>query len=60
MTFNAPALKKAIKVAQDMGFTVLGYEITPEGGFKVSTNQEQQNTADAALDAWKRGRNGQS
>lgn len=58
MTFNAPALKKAIKVAQDLGLTVLGYEITPEGSFKVSTNQEQQNSADAALDSWNRGRNG--
>lgn len=58
MTFKAPALKKALKVAQDMGLTVLGYEITPEGGFKISTTQEQTNAAEAALAAWQRGKNG--
>lgn len=58
MTFNSPTLKKAIKVAQDMGLTVLSYEITPDGGFKISTTQEKLDTADAALSAWKRGKNG--
>tara|TARA_R110002124_G_scaffold188904_1_gene356156 strand:- start:29 stop:205 length:177 start_codon:yes stop_codon:yes gene_type:complete len=58
MTFKAPLLKKAIKVAQDMGLTVLGYEITPEGGFKISTAQEQLDNAEAALLAWRRGKNG--
>lgn len=58
MTFNSPSLKKALKVAQDMGLTVLGYEITPEGGFKISTTHEKLDTADAALTAWKRGKNG--
>lgn len=58
MTFNAPALKKAIKVAQDMGLSVMGYEITPEGGIKVSTASEQTNSAEAALNSFMRGRNG--
>ena len=58
MTFNAPALKKAITVAQDKGRHVSGYEITPEGGFKVFTTPEPQNNADTVLENWKRGSNG--
>ena len=54
MTFSAPNLKKAIKVAQDMGLPVIGYEIGPDGGFRVMTAGEAKNDADAALDAWKR------
>lgn len=54
MTFSAPNLKKAIKVAQDMGLPVIGYEIGPDGCFRVMTAGEAKNDADAALDAWKR------
>lgn len=54
MTFSAPALKKAIKVAQDMGLPVVGYEIGPDGGFRVMTSGEAKSDADAALDVWKR------
>lgn len=58
MTFKVPALKKAIKVAQDMGLSVMGYEITPEGAIKVSTASAQTDSADAALNSFMRGRNG--
>lgn len=54
MTFSAPALKKALKVAQDMGLPVVGYEIGPDGGFRVMTVGAAKNDADAALDNWKR------
>lgn len=52
MTFSAPALKKAIKVAQDMGLPVVGYEIGPDGGFRVMTAGAAKNDADTLLDSW--------
>jgi hypothetical protein len=56
MTFSAPALKKAIKVAQDMGLAVSGYEIGPAGDIRVLTEAEAKNEADAALERWKKSR----
>lgn len=58
MSFNSPTLKKAIQVAKDMGFTVTGFEITPEGGFRISTAQEVGNAADDALAHWARAQRG--
>lgn len=52
MTFSAPTLKKAIKVAQDMGLAVVGYEIGPGGEIRVQTGTEVKNDADAALSQW--------
>lgn len=54
MTFSAPALKKAIKAALDMGLPVVGYEIGAAGEIRVMTAGEAKNDADAALDSWKR------
>lgn len=58
MAFRAPDLKKAIKAALDMGLTVIGYEIGPEGQIRVQTQTQIVDSADAALDTWKRGKRG--
>lgn len=56
MTFSAPALKKAIKVAQDMGLAVIGYEIGPSGEIRVQTGRgETKNESEAALERWMKG-----
>lgn len=57
-TFSTPQLKKAIKVALDMGLPVAGYEVLADGGIRVLTVQEKQDQADAALDAWARSQRG--
>ena len=54
MTFSAPALKKAIKAAQDMGLHVVGIDVGAEGQFRVMTEGEKKNDADAALESWQR------
>ncbi|MDO5613622.1 MAG: hypothetical protein Q4G14_10340 [Paracoccus sp. (in: a-proteobacteria)] len=51
-TFSAPKVRKAIKLAQDMGLPVTGFEVLPDGGVRVQTALEKKNDADAALDAW--------
>jgi hypothetical protein len=56
MKFSALTLKKAIKVAQDMGLAVSGYEISPAGEIRVLTGAEAKNEADAALERWKKSR----
>ncbi|MDP5307587.1 hypothetical protein [Paracoccus spongiarum] len=57
-SFSTPRLKKAIKVALDMGLPVAGYEVLADGGIRVLTVQEKQDQADAALDAWARSQRG--
>lgn len=54
MTFRAPDLKKAIKVAQDMGLIVVGYEIGRDGSFRVDTAVVAKDAADAALAGWEK------
>lgn len=54
MSFSAPALKKAIKAAQDLGLPVFGFEIGAAGEIRIMTAGEAKNDADAALDAWRR------
>lgn len=56
MTFRVPDLKKAIKVAQDMGLAVTGYEIGPGGEIRIMTGGEAKNEAEAALDRWVKSR----
>lgn len=58
MGFRAPDLKKAIKVAQDMGYAVTGYQIGAGGEIRVETSTKAQDTPDSALEAWERRRNG--
>lgn len=36
-TFSAPKVKKAIKLAQDMGLPVAGFEVLADGGVRVLT-----------------------
>ncbi len=55
--FTMTQVKRALKVATDMGMQVTGYELTGEG-IKVFTAPAADNAADAALDAYMRGRNG--
>ncbi|MCE6951696.1 hypothetical protein LAZ29_12235 [Cereibacter sphaeroides] len=55
--FSVTAAKRAIKVAQDMGLHVTGYEVTADG-IKVFTAPAAESAADAALEAFMRGRNG--
>lgn len=51
-------VKKALKIAHDMGIQTSGYEITPEGGLRVLfATGSNNNGADAALAAWQQGRN---
>ncbi len=57
-TFSAPQVKKAIKLAQDLGLPVAGFEVLADGGIRVLTIQPKQNEADAALEAWMRSQNG--
>lgn len=57
-TFSAPKVKKAIKLAQELGLTVAGFEVLPDGGVRILTTQAQQDAADAALDGWMRAGNG--
>lgn len=52
MTFSAPALKKAIKAARDMGLSVIGFEIGAGGEIRVHTGADAKNDADAALEEW--------
>ncbi|WGR64920.1 hypothetical protein E3U24_06235 [Paracoccus pantotrophus] len=59
MTFSSPTLKKAIKVAQDLGLPIAGYEVLADGGVRVLTSPPaQSNQADAALDQWLKTQNG--
>lgn len=56
-TFSSPIAKKAIKVVQDMGLTVTGVEVLPDGTLRVNTGPEIANTAEAELDSWIRNKN---
>lgn len=56
--FSTPIAKKMIKVAQDMGLPVSGYEVLPDGTIRILTAPEKQNDADAALDQWMRSQRG--
>ena len=55
--FKVTNVKRAIKAALDLGMTVTGYDIRPDGGISIRTAEANDNTADAAVEAWKRGRN---
>ncbi len=56
--YNIPNLRKTIKLAQELGLKIAGFEVTGEGGFRVMTASETENTADAAVEQWKRGQRG--
>ncbi|QCP86500.1 hypothetical protein EYE35_12655 [Cereibacter sphaeroides] len=56
-TFRVTDAKRALKVAQDMGLHVTGYEVSADG-IKVFTAPAAESAADVALDAFMRGRNG--
>jgi len=55
---SVPNARKFIKLAQDLGLAVTGFEVLPGGGFRVLTAQEQQDAADSDLDRWLRTQNG--
>lgn len=55
---TVPNARKFIKLAQEMGLPVTGFEVLPGGGFRVLTAQEQQDAADSDLDRWLRAQNG--
>ncbi|SDK62518.1 hypothetical protein [Paracoccus chinensis] len=55
---TVPNVRKMVKLVQEMGLTVAGVDVFPDGGFRVLTAQEKQDAADAALDGWLRSRNG--
>ena len=57
-TFSAPKVKKAIKVAQDLGLPLAGFEVLADGGVRVLTTPPHQSQADAELDRWLRAQNG--
>lgn len=57
-TFSAPKVRKAIKLALDMGLTVAGFEVLADGGVRVLTTPPHQDHADADLDRWLRSQNG--
>lgn len=59
-TFRTPVAKKAIKVAQDMGLTVTGFEACPDGTVRVLTAAEPVTDADAALERWLRSQRGKA
>jgi hypothetical protein len=54
--FSVPDVRKALKLATEMGLPLAGYEITPEGGLRVHFATGAASSADAALSAWQRGR----
>jgi len=56
--FRVPDLKRALKVALEIGLPVAGYKIGADGSIHVQTLEQAENSADAELEAWQRGRNG--
>lgn len=52
--FKTPDLKKAIKVAQDMGLSVTGLEIGSDGAIRVTIAAELDDSAEAALARWEK------
>jgi hypothetical protein len=58
LPFRVPDIKRAIKVAHDMGLTVTGYKIGADGSIHVQTLEQAESSADAALAAWQRAQNG--
>lgn len=56
-TFSAPIAKKAIKVAQDMGLTVTGVEVLPDGTVRVTTGADTAAPGEAELNSWIRKKN---
>ena len=57
-TFSAPKVKKAIKLAQEMGLPIAGFEVLADGGFRVLTTPLHQSQPDDELDRWLRSLNG--
>lgn len=55
-SFSAPAVKRALKVAMDIGLVITDYEIESDESISVRISEAGSNGADAALDAWSRGR----
>lgn len=56
--FRVTDVKRALKAAHDFGMTVTGYEIGADGSIVVRTSEAPSNSADAALETWKRGQHG--
>ena len=57
-SFSSPAVKKAIKVAQDMGLPVSGFELLSDGTIRILTGQDSRDPADAALEQWMKSQHG--
>ncbi len=57
-TYNIPNLRKSLKLAQEMGLKIAGFEVNDQGGFRVMTAPDQANAADSAVEAWKRRQHG--
>lgn len=55
---SIPKIRNAIKLAQDMGLPVVGFEVLADGGFRIMTASEKKDQADAALDSWMRSTRG--
>lgn len=51
-TASIPKIRNAIKLAQDMGLPVVGFEVLADGGFRIMTATEKLDQADAAPDSW--------
>lgn len=58
MAVSVPVARKWIKLAQEMGLPVSGFDVLPDGGFRVLTTPEKQDQADAELERWQRTQNG--
>ena len=55
---SIPTVRKYVKLAQELGLPVAGFEVLADGGFRVLTTPEKQDGADADLDRWMRSQNG--
>lgn len=57
-SLSTPRARKWIKLAQEMGLPVTGFEVLADGGFRVLTALEKQDQAEVALDQWIKSENG--
>ncbi|WP_118133721.1 hypothetical protein [Oceanicella sp. SM1341] len=52
--FTQADIKRALKVAHDVGLNVAGYRIEPDGSIQVMTAEAAESAADRALAVWEK------
>jgi len=54
-TFPTAKVRKALKLAAEIGRPLAGYDVAPDGTIRVHFATAEASDADAALAAWMRG-----